>query len=110
MTHVLVTMPYQKTHKQYIENIGRCYAEKVKALGAYVIGVTKHKRQEMPACADEMYTMEELPKLLPRADVTVMILPETFERIVRVCGENLGRYLAGDRENMCSQVKRELGY
>lgn len=175
-------------------NIGRCYAEKIKALGAYVIGVTKHKRREIPACADEMHTMEELPELLPRADFIVMILPgteenkyvirkrelalmkptaylinagrgdavdnralnealrqgviagaaldvtdpeplpkdhplweaprciisphisgkfylpETFERIVRICGENLGRYLAGDRENMIHQVKRELGY
>lgn len=175
-------------------NIGKCYAAKVKALGAYVIGVTKHQHKEIPACADEMHTMEKLPELLPRADFVVMVLPgteenkyvigtrelklmkptaylinagrgnavnnmelnqalregviagaaldvtdpeplpedhplwdaprcivcphisgkfylaETFERIVRITGENLEKYLAGDKKDMINQVKRELGY
>ncbi|HAD19952.1 MAG TPA: hypothetical protein DCF42_06090 [Lachnospiraceae bacterium] len=31
-------------------------------------------------------------------------------RNCRICGENPGRYLVGNKENMIHQVKRKLGY
>lgn len=57
-------------------DIGCYYARLVKALGAYVIGV-KRRPSAKPDCVDELYTMESLKELLPRADVVFSILPGT---------------------------------
>lgn len=57
-------------------DIGCYYAGLVKAMGAYVIGV-KRRPSAKPDCVDELYTMEELKALLPRADVIFSILPGT---------------------------------
>lgn len=54
-------------------NIGTAYAKKVKALGAKVIGVTRTKKIKPEF--DELYTAEDLDKILPRADFVAMILP-----------------------------------
>ena len=55
-------------------NIGTAYARKVKSLGAYVIGVRRTKKFK-PDCYDEIYTVDELDKILGRADIVAMILP-----------------------------------
>lgn len=57
-------------------DIGCWYARLVKAMGAYVIGVRRRPSQK-PDCVDELYTMESLKELLPRADVVFSILPGT---------------------------------
>ena len=59
-------------------DIGSHFAGMCKALGAYVIGV-KRRPSAKPDCADELYTMEKLDELLPRADVIFSILPGTRE-------------------------------
>ena len=59
-------------------DIGCHFAAMCKALGAYVIGV-KRRPSAKPDCADELYTMEKLDSLLPRADVIFSILPGTKE-------------------------------
>ncbi|MBE6969303.1 MAG: D-2-hydroxyacid dehydrogenase [Ruminococcaceae bacterium] len=57
-------------------DIGGYYAALVKALGAYVIGV-KRRPSAKPDGVDELYTMEALDELLPRADVIFSVLPGT---------------------------------
>ena len=55
-------------------DIGRTFAGKMKAFGCYTIGV-KRRMSEKPAEVDELYTIEDLDKLLPRADVIAMSMP-----------------------------------
>ncbi len=55
-------------------DIGGSYARKMKALGAYVIGV-RRRAGEKPDWLDEVHTIDELDELLPRADIVGMALP-----------------------------------
>lgn len=55
-------------------DIGGRYARKMKALGAYVIGLRKSKK-EKPEYVDEQYTIESLPEVIGRADIVSMVLP-----------------------------------
>lgn len=55
-------------------DIGTDYARKVKAMGAYVIGVRKHLKDK-PECFDEQFTVDDLDQVLPRADIVAMVLP-----------------------------------
>lgn len=57
-------------------DIGCHFATIVKALGARVIGV-KRRASAKPDCVDELYTMEKLDEVLPRADVVFSVLPGT---------------------------------
>ena len=57
-------------------DIGRHFAGIVKSLGGYVIGV-KRRASAKPDCVDELYTMENLDEVLPRADVVFSVLPGT---------------------------------
>ena len=57
-------------------DIGRYYANLVKAMGAYVIGV-KRRGGEKPDCVDELCLTAELDRVLPRADVVMSVLPNT---------------------------------
>lgn len=59
-------------------DIGRAYGRLCRLLGAHVIGIRRH-RGAMPPEADEMGTMEDLPRLLGRADVVASVLPGTPE-------------------------------
>ena len=56
-------------------DLGSTFAKKAKALGAYTIGVRKSKKD----CdiVDEVYTIDSLNKVLPRADIIVCTLPST---------------------------------
>ena len=55
-------------------DIGGSYARKVRALGAYVIGLRKSEC-EKPDWVDEQYTIDALDDVLPRADIVAMVLP-----------------------------------
>ncbi len=59
-------------------DIGESYARKMKALGAYVIGVTRHPH-DTPSSVDELVTIDDLEKVLPRADIIAMVLPGSKE-------------------------------
>ena len=59
-------------------DIGGRYAQKMKALGAYVIGFRKTNKNK-PDYVDEQYTMERLPEMIGRADIVAMVLPGTEE-------------------------------
>lgn len=55
-------------------DIGGEFAKRIKALGGKTIGVVRTQR-EKPDYADELYTLEDLPELLPRADIVASCLP-----------------------------------
>ncbi|GEM_PF-144981 len=55
-------------------DIGGRYAKKMKALGAYVIGV-RRKMTEKPPYLDEQITFDALDDVLPRADILAMVIP-----------------------------------
>ena len=59
-------------------DIGGKFAEKMKMLGAYVIGVRRSDMRKPDWC-DELYTMDHLDELLPRADSVVLVLPQSEE-------------------------------
>lgn len=59
-------------------DIGGEFARKVKALGAYTIGV-RRKDMRKPDYIDEMYLTGDLDGVLPRADVVAMALPNMKE-------------------------------
>lgn len=57
-------------------DIGTEYAARMKALGSYVIGIRK-RTNEKPDCVDEIYSMDQLDEVLPRADFVTLVLPST---------------------------------
>ena len=57
-----------------VGDIGGEFARKMKALGAYTIGVRRTLR-EKPEYLDEQHTLTDLDMLLPRADIVAMVLP-----------------------------------
>lgn len=57
-------------------DIGTEYAKRMKALGSYIIGVRK-RIADKPDCVDEIYTMDQLEEVLPRADFVALLLPST---------------------------------
>ncbi|OAA89359.1 D-2-hydroxyacid dehydrogenase [Clostridium coskatii] len=57
-------------------NIGGNFARKMKALGSYTIGIKRTKGQK-PEYIDELYTMEALDELLPKANIVALSLPGT---------------------------------
>lgn len=59
-------------------DIGRTFAQKMKALGCYTIGIRRRvseKTVSEDTAVDEIYGMDELDGLLPRADVVALSLP-----------------------------------
>lgn len=59
-------------------NIGLSYAQKMKAMGSYVIGVKRHV-SAIPDGVDEVYSVGQLDECLKRADIVVSVLPGTPE-------------------------------
>ena len=55
-------------------DIGGNYARKMKALGAYVIGVRRNASNKPDYC-DEVVSLDELDSVLPRADIVAASLP-----------------------------------
>ena len=97
-------------------DIGGEYARKVKALGGCTIGVRRTKAQK-PDYLDELYQMDSLEELLPRADVVAMVLPGTDatyhvmnkERLLMMKKDailvNVGRGNAIDPESLYEVMK-----
>ena len=56
-------------------DIGGDYARKVKACGAYVIGVRKDASKPKPDYVDEQVDDSALDAVLPRADILAMVVP-----------------------------------
>lgn len=59
-------------------DIGGSYAKKMKALGAYVIGIRRTDLTK-PDYADEVHLTSETDKLLGRADIVAMAMPSMKE-------------------------------
>lgn len=59
-------------------NIGGDFCRKVKALGAYTLGV-RRRMGPLPDYLDELHPLSSLDALLPRADVVAICLPLTEE-------------------------------
>lgn len=57
-------------------DIGTEYAARMKALGSHVIGIRRDVSSK-PDCVDEIYTLEQLDEVLPRADFVALALPST---------------------------------
>lgn len=59
-------------------NVGQSFAKRMKAMGAFTIGVRRTEHQK-PAYMDEVHTYSSIDSLLPRADIIALILPSTTE-------------------------------
>lgn len=70
-------------------DIGGEFGKRCKALGAKVIGVRRQKR-EKPDYADEVYTQEDLDRLLPQADVVAVTLPGTAQTKGLISRQRIG--------------------
>ncbi|MDO5352808.1 MAG: D-2-hydroxyacid dehydrogenase [Succinatimonas sp.] len=58
-------------------DIGGSYAQKVKALGVKCVIGIRRNIQNKPDYIDELYSFEDLDKILPRADIVAMVLPDS---------------------------------
>lgn len=96
-------------------DIGGCFARKMKAMGAYVIGVRRTDSRKPDYC-DELYLTQELDKVLPRADVVAMALPNSPQTTGILSAEriaamkpgayviNVGRGTAVDQSALCDAL------
>lgn len=55
-------------------NIGSEFSIRVKALGAYTIGI-KRDISKKAECIDELYTLDKIDELIPKADVIALSIP-----------------------------------
>lgn len=100
-------------------NIGEEFAKRVKAFGAYTIGV-RRTNTEKPDFIDELYLMDKIDELLPTVDVVVLTVPGTKETYKMFSKEklklmkngavllNVGRGNVVDTDALCDAV--ESGY
>ena len=75
-------------------DIGGRYAKKMKALGAYVIGIRKTDKAR-PDYVDEQYTLQALPEVIGRADIVALALPGGPETNKLIDREMLNRMKRG---------------
>ncbi|WP_346912389.1 D-2-hydroxyacid dehydrogenase [Clostridium sp.] len=97
-------------------DIGGEFAKRIKALGGYTIGIRRSDTSK-PEYLDELYLMDKIDELLPRADVVALSLPgtkETYklfskERIDEMKKDsvllNVGRGTAIDTEALCDALE-----
>lgn len=97
-------------------DIGGSFAKKMKALGAYTIGV-RRKDTSKPEYIDELILQADLDSVLPRADIVALALPNTSEtkglfnreRIYNMKDGatliNVGRGNAVDTEALCDALE-----
>ncbi|WP_346899028.1 D-2-hydroxyacid dehydrogenase [Clostridium sp. UBA7503] len=97
-------------------DIGGDFAKRIKALGGYTIGVRRSDTNK-PEYLDELYLMDKIDELLPKADVVALSLPETKEtyklfskeKISKMKGGsvliNVGRGTAIDTEALCDALE-----
>ncbi|OPX44960.1 putative 2-hydroxyacid dehydrogenase [Ruminiclostridium hungatei] len=98
-------------------DIGGEFAKRLKGLGAYTIGV-KRTEGHKPDYLDELYLMDKLEALLPRADIVALSLPETpltkgiiNESTLKLMKKdavliNVGRGSAVDTEALCDALEK----
>ncbi len=97
-------------------DIGGNFAKKMKALGAYTIGV-RRKDTSKPDYIDELILQNDLDNVLPRADIVALALPNTAEtkglfnreRIYKMKDEatliNVGRGNAVETDALCDALE-----
>lgn len=97
-------------------DIGCEFAVRMKALGAYTIGI-RRKDTQKPDFFDELYLIDQLDALLPRADIVALSLPATTltEKIINrrtlmlmkhdAVLINVGRGTAVDTEALCDVLE-----
>jgi len=97
-------------------DIGGDFANRIKALGGYTIGVRRSDTNK-PEYLDELYLMDKVDELLPKADVVALSLPETKETYKLFSKEkiskmkkdsvliNVGRGTAIDTEALCDALE-----
>lgn len=100
-------------------NIGEEFGKRVKAFGAYTIGV-RRTNTEKPDFIDELYLMDKIDDILPTVDVVVLSMPSTKETYKMFSTEklklmkngavllNVGRGNVLDTDALCDLV--ESGY
>lgn len=100
-------------------DIGSSFGWKMKALGSKVIGI-RRTNTEKPDYVDELFLMDQLDEVLPKADIIALSLPaykETYhvinkERLLKMKKDailiNVGRGSAIDTEALCDVI--ELGH
>lgn len=98
-------------------DIGTHFAKRLKAFGTYVIGVRRTNTKSSDY-ADEIYTINKLPQLLPRADIVSLTVPSTpeskhlmdeaaFSKIKQdAVLINAGRGATVDTESLCNTLKQ----
>ena len=97
-------------------DIGGEYARRMKALGAYVIGV-RRSVQAKPDYVDELFLTDKMEEPLPRADIVALALPGTKDT-VNIIGKaqlakmkkdafliNVGRGISVDTEALCDALE-----
>lgn len=102
-------------------DIGGRFAQKMKSLGTYTIGI-RRTVSDKPGYIDELYTAEALDNLLPRADIVALTLPGTDatrnimsrERLFKMKEGatllNIGRGSAVDTMALCDALNSGLLY
>lgn len=97
-------------------DIGGEFAKRFKALGGYTIGVRRTDVNK-PDYLDELYLMDKIDELLPKADVVALSLPNTKEtykmfdakRIAKMKDNavllNVGRGTCIDTEALCDALE-----
>ena len=97
-------------------DIGSCYAKRMKAMGAYVIGVRRTAHSK-PDYVDELLLPQQMEGALPRADVVALSVPGTKDTIGLIGRQqlammkrdtvliNAGRGSAIDTEALCDALE-----
>ncbi len=100
-------------------NIGEEFARRIKAFGAYTIGI-RRSNTEKPDFIDELYLMDKIDDILPKVDVVALAMPSTKETYKMFSREklnlmksgavllNVGRGNVLDTDALCDLV--ENGY
>ncbi len=98
-------------------DIGGEFAKRIKVLGGYTIGVRRSDLSK-PEYLDEIHLTEELDKLIPRADIIALSLPETEQTYHIINAHrlslmkedavlvNVGRGTAIDSNALCDTLNR----
>lgn len=99
-----------------VGDIGGEFAKRIKALGAYTMGI-RRKDANKPDFLDELYLMDKLEDLLPRADIVALCLPATKltdkiinQKTLKLMKQdavliNVGRGNAIDTEALCDALE-----
>lgn len=97
-------------------DIGGEFAKRLKALGAYTIGI-RRKDANKPEYLDELHLMDSLRPLLPKADIVALSLPDTPQTRNIINSEsiklmkqdavliNVGRGSSVDTEALCDALE-----